>query len=1075
MPNLSKAASIFYDESGRPCVRIDGFRAISVEGARRTGKTGKGRDLVYHVAWERTAAAARPAPLAPLPLDRLHDAALHALDALDALDAALDVRGRDHLQSASAAVDELTAAHVAGALRDMGAAGVFTAESLGVAEPMRRAFFQLMADLMQRGLLDCADDGYQTTPAFSIAANSAAELFRATLAAHPGHLPDMLLSEAASMELGPILRGEKDAVQVLFTGAGADLLDQFYGDGLFSSTWLAAIASAVEEVVRHLPEGRGLRILEIGAGTGGLASQLLPMIERGMHTYVFSDVSAGFFPGAKQKLAAYPEVEYKIFDVEKSGLDQDFEAGSFDLILGSNVVHAVSDVRTALRHLNELLTPGGTLMFVDVATPHLWLNAVFGLTSGWWRFTDRDLRPHHPLLLRPQWEQVLREAGFGETASLPGLLREDGRESLIGLLARKAWNAPQVQAPDELEPPVEKSWLVLADRGGIGDRLATELRQKGARCRIAHRGSSFDMETTDVFMLRAEAPEDWCRLLEECREEVPERFVCLWGLDATLPESDADAALLGTDALFHLTKALQSLNPTARRHIDLVTRGAQTVGNQIQDVAMAQTAAVGLMRVVANEHPHFTCRSIDLPAEESAGDDRKLWSELLRKDPEREVAFRGEGRYVRRIARGLPPREQLLHPTVPLRLESRERGLLDALRLSPFSLPPCGSGEVMIEVKAAGMNFRDVLKALALYPAETADARIFGDEVAGIVKAVGSGVTHVKPGDRVFGLAVFGLATHAMARGGDVRLMPEGLSFEAAATLPVVFMTSWHALKTVAHLEAGECILVHAGAGGVGMAAIQIAHHFGAEVIASAGSPAKRALLKAMGVRHVIDSRRADFAEAVMDITRGKGVDVVLNSLRQRPFPWAFRAWRSSAVSLKSANGTSIKTRASRCGRCGKMRRSMSWRWMRSSAATRSRHARSWSRSPNGWIRAHCIPCPFVPSQPAALMRPSASWRRGGTPGKSLCHSPSPSCLAMPSRWLRASKCRPTAPTSSPGPSAALAKCWPPGWPTVVRGIWCSPAARVPPQRTRRPFWKICAGAVWRRRWCARTWAQPRM
>src|SRR5213076_2003755 len=116
-----------------------------------------------------------------------------------------------------------------------------------------------------------------------------------------------------------------------------------------------------------------------------------------------------------------------------------------------------------------------------------------------------------------------------------------------------------------------------------------------------------------------------------------------------------------------------------------------------------------------------------------------------------------------------------------------------------FSPPQCGRGEVLIDVKAAAMNFRDVLKALALYPAETPDARIFGDEVGGVVAAVGANVTHVAVGDRVFGLAVYGLATHTMARGGDVRRLPDDMSFEEAATIPVVFMTAWHALKSVAH------------------------------------------------------------------------------------------------------------------------------------------------------------------------------------------------------------------------------------------------------------------------------------
>ena len=342
--------------------------------------------------------------------------------------------------------------------------------------------------------------------------------------------------------------------------------------------------------------------------------------------------------------------------------------------------------------------------------------------------------------------------------------------------------------------------------------------------------------------------------------------------------------MLGTDPLFHLTQALGAMSPVAKLRIDWVTRGAQAVGRD-PEVALAQAPAIGLLRVVANEYNNFTCRAIDLPPAVSVRDGARLWHELLMRDSEREVAFRGEARYVRRIHRGLQPRDQLLDPAVPLRLESRERGLLDALKLVPFALPSCGAGEVAIEVKAAGMNFRDVLKALALYPAETADARIFGDEVAGVVSAVGSGVTHVVPGDRVFGLAVFGLATVSMARAGDVRIIPDGLSFEAAATLPVVFMTSWHALHTVAQLKAGERILIHAGAGGVGMAAIQTAHHLGAEVIASAGSPAKRALLRVLGVKHVIDSRRGDFARDVMEITAGKGVDVVLNALSAEAIP----------------------------------------------------------------------------------------------------------------------------------------------------------------------------------------------
>jgi len=864
-----------YDESGKPCVLVEGFRAISVAGVRR-GAIGGVRDVLYHVDWQRTPHEFRPGTLEPLPLTRLRDAAQVALDDV------LVTRGRERLKSAIAAQDDLAAVLLCAGLREMGATigADFTADSLRVAAPMRPVFEQLMLKLQKRGLVESSGSGYQPNPAFTTAAESANGAQQQFITEHPGHLPEAQLVAGNCAELGPILRGEKDAVQVLFAGAGAELLDQFYGDGLLTSHWLAAITAAVQEAARALPEGRGLRILEVGAGTGGLSAQVLPALERGLHSYTFTDVSAAFFSSAHQKLANFPEVETRIFDLEKSAAEQGFELGSFDFIIGTNVLHAVTDIRAALRNLYQLLGPGGSLVFMDVATPQLWTEAVFGLTSGWWRFSDRDLRPVHPLLGRPQWETVLRETGFNETTSLPGLVLPQG-EGQIGILARKAWQAPPTPELG-VEVPPEKSFLIFADQEGIGSSLAERLRAAGIRCRIVFRETAFAAKDTDTFALRAEALEDWNQLFAACAgEAVPERIIYLWNLDTQI---DGDGTI-GTDALLHLVQSLDSTWPTTKLRIDSVTRGAQVVGRDASPALVAQAPALGLMRVILNEYPNYACRGIDLPPTPSAADANLLWMELLRAESEREVAFRGEARYVQRLERGRPRHERTLDPAVPLRLESRERGQLDTLRFVPFAQPSCGPGEVIIDVKAAGMNFRDVLKALALYPGEAPDARIFGDEVCGIVTAVGSDVTHVGPGDRVFGLAVFGLSTQTIARAGDVRRIPNDLSFEEAATIPVVFMTAWHALKNVARLRKGETALIHAGAGGVGMAAVQIAHHLGAEVIASAGSPAKRTLLQTLGVKHVIDSRRGDFAEDVMELTDRRGVDVVLNALAGEAIP----------------------------------------------------------------------------------------------------------------------------------------------------------------------------------------------
>ena len=872
-----------YDEANRPCVLVDGFRAISMTAARRPGSSGGGRDLVYHMEWERTASTMAPSKQEPIPLSQLRDAASHAFEEV------ISMRGRTEIEAVMAAEDDLAAAQVTHGLLQMGVDSSgktgFTAESLGVAQPMRTVFERLMTKLAKRGLLTAKNGTYKATKAFAKVANSSNEVLRDFVLKHPGHLPEGLLCATTGAEFGPIIRGEKDAVQVLFTGPGSELLDHFYGDGLFSSHWMASISSALQEAARHLPEGRGLRILEIGAGTGGLAALLLPLLQRGIHSYTFTDVSAGFFPTANQKLAAFPEVEYKVLDLEKSGIDQGFEADSYDFIVGTNVLHAVADVRATLKMLHELLVPSGTLMFMDVATPQLWTESVFGLTSGWWHLTDRDLRPEQPLMQRAQWEDALKQSGFSETISLPGLHGPDGGEGQIAVLARKAaGDTSTSREAQTLEAPVPQSWLIFADESKLGQELVDQLTEAGSTCHIVRRGKKFASKK-ETFTIRADEPADWKQLFATlAADALPDRILYLWTLDQKPGLKDEDA-LMGIDHLLHLTHALEETMPVAKLRIDLVTRGAQAAGRDMGPTSVAQAPSIGIFRVILSEHPNYSCHGIDLPTEVGETDFALLWNELLNMDNEREVALRGEARYVQRISRGLPTREQKLDAAVPLRLESRERGILDSLRFTPFTVPACGRGEVFIKVKAAGMNFRDVLKALALYPAETADARVFGDEVAGEVVSVGEGVTHVAPGDRVFGLAVFGLATHTLARGADVRKMPKGLSFEEAATIPVVFMTAWYALKTVARMKKGEMVLVHAGAGGVGMAAIQIAHHLGAEVIASAGSPTKRALLKTLGVKHVIDSRRGDFAESVMELTNGRGVDVVLNALAAEAIP----------------------------------------------------------------------------------------------------------------------------------------------------------------------------------------------
>jgi len=205
-------------------------------------------------------------------------------------------------------------------------------------------------------------------------------------------------------------------------------------------------------------------------------------------------------------------------------------------------------------------------------------------------------------------------------------------------------------------------------------------------------------------------------------------------------------------------------------------------------------------------------------------------------------------------------------------------GDLDSIRVVPHSRRAPGPGEVEVEVRATGLNFRDVLSALGEMP--NVEAGITpGSEVAGVVTAVGPGVKRLAVGDAVAGITRGALATHVTTSAHALAVLPPDLDFRRAAGVPLVFLTAQYALEKLARVGPGERVLIHAAAGGVGLAAIQIARRLRAEIYVTAGDYNKRAYLRSLGIRHVFDSRSLSFADGVREATGGEGVDVVLNAL----------------------------------------------------------------------------------------------------------------------------------------------------------------------------------------------------
>ena len=310
----------------------------------------------------------------------------------------------------------------------------------------------------------------------------------------------------------------------------------------------------------------------------------------------------------------------------------------------------------------------------------------------------------------------------------------------------------------------------------------------------------------------------------------------------------------------------------------LVTRGAQQAGDRPACLSLAQAPVWGLGRVIASEHPALNCTRIDLDAEDRRDAADQLAEELCCGQGEDQIAYRSGQRLVARLRRlGHGETDSLGLPAgQPYRLDITVRGQLDNVALRPATRQQPGPGQVEIRVRATGLNFRDVLNVLNLYPG---DPGPLGGECAGEIAAIGAGVEHLKPGDPVMALAPASFASYAVTLAEFVAQKPEHLSFEEAATVPICFITAQLALRRLGQLQPGQRVLIHAATGGVGMAAIQIARQVGAEIFATAGSARKREYLKSLGIEHVMDSRSLSFAGQIMKATSGEGIDLVVNSL----------------------------------------------------------------------------------------------------------------------------------------------------------------------------------------------------
>jgi SAM-dependent methyltransferase len=625
--------------------------------------------------------------------------------------------------------------------------------------------------------------------------------------------PEFKLIARIGTAIPAILRQEADALQLMF---GDDLLDHYYaeleGNVIIQDTLRAYLSTLSHKYVN-------LRVIEIGSGTGGttlpVIEALSPVGKDGLMTknsrisqFTYTDISAGFFDKAKSKFKAWKNImEFRRLDIEKDPIDQGFEAGTYDIVLAANVLHATQDLTNTLKNARKLLRPGGKLLLHEgIGLELLSVPLAFGTLPGWWLSVE-PYRRWGPLVDEKHWNQALKAADFTGT----DLVLPDYQPDLIHSQSLMVANAVDPAAPAECKYP---DTIIITTGAQTSSPLVSSV-VKGLE--------KFELPNLKVVHWRDLAGLD-------AREIV---FVSLLELDQSvfldIAESDFNIIrklLLTCQGGLWVTKSTTShpeasiatgLIRTVRWERDLDTCDLVLLGLDDSDLSSNDLTAKQIAKLF--DH-HFITTTTDRNEEYNSDNGVLSVNRLIQAD------------YINdwlasKVAKPSPQMQPFgADPTRALKLSTDAPGLLNRLMFidDPVYPKPLEPEDVEVEIKATGLNFRDIMSAMG-----EVNGDVLGAEGAGYISRVGSNVTKVKKGDRVMIMADQTGCFNTYARSDQrcVSQIPDDMSFEIAASIPVIYCTVLYCLNDIGRLLKGETILIHAAAGGVGQAAIMVAQDRG--------------------------------------------------------------------------------------------------------------------------------------------------------------------------------------------------------------------------------------------------------
>jgi acyl transferase domain-containing protein/SAM-dependent methyltransferase/acyl carrier protein len=409
-----------------------------------------------------------------------------------------------------------------------------------------------------------------------------------------------MLSECGT-RLAEVLSGTCDPLEILFPGGSMTEVEKLTQDSPAAQAFNELVARVIGAALAKLPKDRIARVIEVGAGTGGTTTAVLAGLSDAQVEYVFTDVSQLFLDKAKQKFSGRACTRFAILNVEETPGSQGFEEHSFDVVLAANVLHATKNLRETLRNVRRLLAPGGLLVLFEGTSALRWIDLTFGLTEGWWRFQDYDLRTSHPLLSRQSWISLLEDSGFTEVSLLPESIGSE-LPGLPTILLCK--NAPEAAT---IKPG---TWLLLTGSENAAEPFRAALEARGEQVQIARAAENLcDVESVSLA---------YRSLLHGIRAAgTPVKGVVhLVGTEGPPLSDEVELSTLEASvrrsciSALSMFQALISENSTESSRIWLITRGGLPTAGSLS--ALDQSPMWGLGRTFAVEHPELWGGLIDI-------------------------------------------------------------------------------------------------------------------------------------------------------------------------------------------------------------------------------------------------------------------------------------------------------------------------------------------------------------------------------------------------------------------------------------------------------------------------------